>query len=1509
MSSKSSGSSESSYYTVHTGDSFNPSETSIADLASSSDGSSVLDDSFNSSCGSSSSSGSGWLDSSTGSSSSSELTFNDSTANSSDRRIHNKKMRKLRLNRGETDSEVSSVSVGDHTLVLKKVPEDEKLHSLLRKIYRIYAPHKKQDISKIVSHFIGRERDLLEAVGMKYGFDVRFEDEDEEEASISVPIDGEVSHCSTKLSDYYSEIESVGDSMQKSASGYYEEMTKKGVKIQRTIVYPTLTLTIAIECTRKMQCYILAKKRVNGVWYEVGRTNTLHCTPGLNEPFNKSFEVMYHVGIDNSQSLLLEIMDGDHLFCGSGYYFGCVQMDVSDLQQSPYRVCPVSRADRVDISRKELCALHVMTELDTAGQTLTPKTKNPLKIAFYRQRPPTIEDFRNAFPSFTDTFGTYLVNVSTHGIASEHTIDPSIITDNTRMYVKFLLNHPDYSDHETDPDALECLWESSKAMDTGSGKGKHKFKVFCPVTKIEHILLAGSRDIDNHGDKNKRLLIHLYAEGLNTKDSRTGPRLLSYAEIPVSDLISVALETAVGNDEGDVEERMLSKRTRSKAIKLNFRQVENLASKKFNEAKEEKIAEKNAMRDSGHIQRMSMQVTKLTNALGGDNIGIREDYDSMEEELQMVSKRPLDEHEISEIKREESLKNIQKDNTFNSKKYRMGQRRDAGIYGSITLRIARVEVEVKTTSGDEVYEMKLKKKFRPALKKWIKDNGVNFQVACDAQNALTMRTTQDAEFILEEGNDSALQCAMIVDMNTSCTQHVQFKIDQDCAWRGTDATAPGCNQSYVKDAMKLVCRQLRKFSKSSPFRVFAGGGVNPPGRDHPSRNYSRSQAFPLCQEVLLSREEVRSNARMVNLPLCGYTLYDPRAEIRKHLQKRADPRGDLSAAMDLDDPLGVAKRYASWKGYNYNVTQRYFDYEDISAGFYEACTLYEPSMLNRESLGKLLEELGHVRLESAAPSVTHSKGSEEIHKRQKKLMEIEQERQDWKIRYQASNVGTTQDLENSDDLFYGGIPASMQYQFVDSLDIDALESLIHKDESKKPELKKEHFTEDGDEHKEGSWFSPVKEIHDKRAVVWMLGSCPSENVLLRLGTIVEEQILHPELPLLIVVLAAETRFDLPQHNAAAVNITADPWMPLISCYEAAVLRARKKMISRRNRRRAKMHHKYVPSMLDNLLAMYLEKEAKKSATNAHKLVSSPCHNLAIARFLTWAEVVAGAFVQEEETKRIQQLTGEEDSEFASIDDDDHDVKLPKTKTLRQEMKPYLPTWSIDTVIGRVRLEDDVEASKALDLQELERGEAEMMAKDEEMKDDRNSYDGSAQAFTDDEIDKKSDISALTTPTTCENEDESRKHSGKSRVDFMSSISAKSTGVEDIGSESEKARSVSFAVAREKSKSFVKSFVNLIIGKSSKENRNVAAPSLYASERVSGFDELTDMKCRFDTECPALFEMELHNLLGNYIMIDGKLHETLQSEMKTLRPYNSEAREVLIAGASNAAQEGEGCIIM
>ena len=80
----------------------------------------------------------------------------------------------------------------------------------------------------------------------------------------------------------------------------------------------------------------------------------------------------------------------------------------------------------------------------------------------------------------------------------------------------------------------------------------------------------------------------------------------------------------------------------------------------------------------------------------------------------------------------------------------------------------------------------------------------------------------------------------------------------------------------------------------------------------------------------------------------------------------------------------------------------------------------------------------------------------------------------------------------------------------------------------------------------------------------------------------------------------------------------------------------------------------------------------------------------------------------------------------------------------------------------------------------------------------------------------------------------------------------------------------------------------------RKSRNVGAPASTASDRVSGFDELTEMKYRFETESRAAFSKELHMVVSRY----AQTKETHEHEKKARRrpPYNDEAREMNAARA-------------
>ena len=465
--------------------------------------------------------------------------------------------------------------------------------------------------------------------------------------------------------------------------------------------------------------------------------------------------------------------------------------------------------------------------------------------------------------------------------------------------------------------------QSSKVSDTGN----KKYKIFCPVAKIEHTKLVGDRRLDlpiDHEGMARNLVIHLYAEGLNTKDGKTGPRLLSFTSIPVHELIEDAKSTAVGEDEVDVEARILSHKAKRHAVKLTFHQVENLQSAKYQQDQLDKKRE-----SEGETLRISYIVRKpwLCHRQGLGGVDEDEDYDSLEEDMKALVKKPEAAHVVEKYAK--SPKDALKGTVFRKERKTLSQRmarstlkqfgamagmEEQRLRGEVVIRVGRVEVPVVTRSGDDVYEEKLAKKFKSVKKKWVKDNSVNFQEACDAQNGLTMRSTLDAEFLLDTYEDKGLTSSIVVDCNAACTQHVVLKAQNASMAGGSDVMiGGGYSKSYTLEALQTVMLQLGSFSKQTPVRVFAGGGVNPPGKSHPSRHFSRSRAFPLCQELLLSTEEAAAAAAktlLPPLPLCGsLALSDPRRDHLHKMRKKCDPRGDLEAAMNLDDPLGgLAKK-------------------------------------------------------------------------------------------------------------------------------------------------------------------------------------------------------------------------------------------------------------------------------------------------------------------------------------------------------------------------------------------------------------------------------------------------------------------------------------------------------------------------------------------------------------------------------------------------------------------------
>jgi len=551
--------------------------------------------------------------------------------------------------------------------------------------------------------------------------------------------------------------------------------------------------------------------------------------------------------------------------------------------------------------------------------------------------------------------------------------------------------------------------------------------------------------------------------------------------------------------------------------------------------------------------------------------------------------------------------------------------------------------------------------------------------------------------------------------------------------------------------------------------------------------------------------------------------------------------------------------------------------------------LYEPSLLRQSALNKQLLQAPHLTEGKDDPtpsvseaSIAESDNSSELRASQKRMMSADRQKQGWKIKFQAANVGTRQDMESSDVLFYGDIPMKMQHSHVESLDVSALEILIHKSQDIRETPKVEQYNENGQVIVSPT-ANPAATPHHQlqnNAIVWIVGSCPSHHVLKRAKRLFQDQLMNPHLPLLCVCVVAETRFDLPQSTAAALKVTADPFGPLLEVFDKAVATARHKLLGRRARRKVKMGDSYKATYQDSLLEDVLFREAlnrsseHKSGTPTPTLATNPSHNLCLVRYLTWSEVVAGAFIEEDKQNA---LYGDDEEVLADDEDEERNVRLPKCSTLNAMLAPFLPSWSAQTVIKRMDIDAaDADADDDQGVEEEEKVE-------EDQQEDANP-DGQED---------KSDISGITSHSAGSDNDAATPapaaddtadgHEEKKKEKEQGTKEGETKEKEKKNRFSMKGVASGFSKLRAKSSGLV----HMIVGRKAK-NRNVAAPTTTTSDRVSGFEELTEMKYRFEAEMCSAFQRELHLVLGRYVQTaDAKAHREHASKR---RPYNSEMRE-------------------
>ena len=876
-----------------------------------------------------------------------------------------------------------------------------------------------------------------------------------------------------------------------SSAEYWNDVSKNKKMLKyRTLVYPKFKMKLTLECTRRMQCFIIVQKRVNGILYPVGRTDSTFGDVNKLAQFSAELESIYHVGIDSSQSLLFSIMDGDMLGVSDGYLFAEYEMPIQSLLYSENNTILISREDN-QVSK--LCSLKVQITLDNDLQKVSLSSKDPLSTGFFAQEPPTVANVREATPFFTEVFGTYVIGFDFRDLCNENTVDPSFLNaENTSVYVRLCLSDPlgVVEDTDTEEGGLHVLWQS---LSTQNKKKVTAYNILCPELKISHKELVGSHGIETRPDSKSHLVVQVMIKGLTkTGDSNTPPELLSHCRIPVIHVISEALATKEG-EEAEVTSFMASlknKYSQTWSIHRKLHQGPKKLTRVKHHMSESGSSKKESESESNKDSNNSSKMISLIDRFTKKDVDEEEDYDSFEDEMDILAVRVTTHHHygskehiakkhadklkaqkkaIEEANDELVLAKKKKEKKAKGgfmKMKKMVRRLSSGVleipehmddevaekaaalkmleeatalssssdghtsffsssptkskqskqskqsknkssaggseihkdaedletllasaktkksakvrmqseHGLLHMKVGRALARLVIESGDDIYEEKLKIKYKKVVIDWNKQNLIEFQQACDIQKELTSRNIKNFEISLNPVNEG-LRSSLVVDLNNTCLQHVNLKNEniKTAKMQGDPAAMSyrSCTYtgSYVLEATTSIYEALGAFTPNNSAQLtqfFAGGGANPPSKSHPSRGYSRTVAYPLCHELLLSAAEGSSTPASKMLErispfafeeeegCSGGTSEDVQAgaggDWRSNLVKKIDPRGDLLNSMDPRDWYGNDLQHSSWQGFDYNQTRTYADREEMIKGFMEAVTIYAPSVQRNNSM-------------------------------------------------------------------------------------------------------------------------------------------------------------------------------------------------------------------------------------------------------------------------------------------------------------------------------------------------------------------------------------------------------------------------------------------------------------------------------------------------------------------------------------------------------------------------------
>lgn len=487
-----------------------------------------------------------------------------------------------------------------------------------------------------------------------------------------------------------------------------------------------------------------------------------------------------------------------------------------------------------DLNRSDSLKLgnvYIFSSYDVKLQVVSLSTINNISSKFLRSRPPSAEDMMVLYPSFLEKFLFYNIDICCDDICP---YEKDVMRESGFVFVRMCVC-PDSSKNPWSED-LKFVWQSVSYFEDSNN-------INVVEIKISHESFVGRRDIDFLGSNECSLVVQVYigglADSLNAK-----PRCCSYCIIPMKELL-------IGG-------------TFSRNFECNREYSDNFPTKA------EILVKKKLMKNSKGNKNLLPLKKKKSDNKSPDQVV--DDLLNRVCGVAMDTSRTANDNILFDPAIQEEL--------------------NIPLYGTMKITVNKELMELKLSSGDDIYQEKIREVLREKTKVWVKRMQNLFMEACDFQS----RNLNRKNLLMQYVQEGYTICPMIcLDMHFPCLQHFLHVYQQRRKQSSSVETLS--KESEVLNAFIGWYKTFQTYFTTSEVSILAGGGIFPATKAHPNWNFPRNVAFPLVQESLL--KHAKDN---------GDKLFREIVDYKYLLMKKFNPQNE-----EDDD----------WGGFDYHQTMKY----------------------------------------------------------------------------------------------------------------------------------------------------------------------------------------------------------------------------------------------------------------------------------------------------------------------------------------------------------------------------------------------------------------------------------------------------------------------------------------------------------------------------------------------------------------------------------------------------------